>query len=72
MVGIKYMDTKKQRGNDPFDYYTFIEVFNDFLDHINEQNKGLGLKRTGGSMLKTYDPNTKQKLKIDEWENLNE
>ena len=22
-------------SNDPFDYYTFIEVFNDFLDHIN-------------------------------------
>ena len=54
-------------SNDPMDYFTFIEAFNDFVDHINKHNKGLGLKRTGGSWLKTYDPKKKQQLKMEGW-----
>ena len=54
-------------SNDPIDYFTFIEAFEDFVDHINEQNKGLGFKRRGGSLLTTYNPKKKQQLKVEGW-----
>jgi len=54
-------------SNYPIDYFTLVEAFDDLVDHINENNKGLGLKRTGGSLLTTYNPKKKQQLKMEGW-----
>jgi len=54
----------KLECDDTMDYFTFIEAFNDFIDQINKQNKGLKFVPTCGKWIKTYDPKKKQRLKI--------